>query len=153
MIGAGDDGLRQLDDIDLQVVPRDRARRGAATEADDECGPWIRMQHGRQRADAMVDERSARRIIGLVIAGGGGLLEYWLHLRPEAVNRRLRVPGCMLYTAGTLALAGIAAVVVSWLAVGTIRAPLILGAGVLSGFYSGFIVLFAVWLKVARDSS
>jgi hypothetical protein len=90
-------------------------------------------------------------VIGLAIACGGGLLEYWLHLRPRSANGPLRVPGCMLYTAGVLALAGLVTLVVSWLVAGTIRKPVILGAGVLTGFYAGFIVLFAVWLLAARD--
>ena len=55
-----------------------------------------------------------------------------------------------MYVAGGLALAGIVALVASFLLSGGILPALILGAGVLGGFYVGFSCLFVVWTFLNR---
>jgi hypothetical protein len=85
--------------------------------------------------------------LGLLVALGGGVVEYVLHLRRDQLPVA-RVPGCLLYTVAGLILAGLVAVIASLLLTGGIWAALIMGAGVLLGFYGGFIVLVALWLLI-----
>lgn len=86
--------------------------------------------------------------IGLLIGGSvaaiGGLIEYFLHLRRRR-EPRFGVPGCLVYTVGGLLLAGIVALITSFILVRSIVPALVIGAGVLLGFYSGFILLVGVW--------
>ncbi|MDX1414845.1 MAG: hypothetical protein R3293_11690 [Candidatus Promineifilaceae bacterium] len=82
---------------------------------------------------------------GLGIALAGGLVEYWLSLRP-GVERSFSQPGCLLFVTGGLALAGFIAIIASFVVDGGIGKALIVGAGVLSGFYTGFIISFSLWL-------
>jgi hypothetical protein len=84
-------------------------------------------------------------LIGLVIAAVGAAVEYRLHLRPGAPPRS-RVPGCLLYVATGLGLAGIVAIIASFVSTGSVWPALMMGAGVLAGFYSGFFLLLGVWL-------
>jgi len=87
--------------------------------------------------------------IGLAIGGAvalaGGLIEYGLHLRRKR-EPRFGVPGCFVYVIGGLVLAGIVAIGGSLIFTGSIDPALTLGAGVLIGFYGGFLVLLGAWL-------
>jgi hypothetical protein len=84
-------------------------------------------------------------IFGLLVAAFGAAVEYRLHLAPTQPIRR-RGPGCLLYAVFGLILAGIASMITSFWLTGGIRIALLLGVGVLAGFYSGFILLLGVWL-------
>lgn len=83
--------------------------------------------------------------IGIGVALAGGLIEYVLHLR-RSREPRFGVPGCLVYTAGGLILAGIVAVLGSLILTGGIASALIMGLGVMAGFYGGFILLVSLWL-------
>lgn len=83
--------------------------------------------------------------IGVVVAVTGGLVEYALHLRRQR-GPRFGVPGCLVYTVGGFILAGIIAMIASWVITGGFGAALFMGLGVMAGFYSGFIVLVGLWL-------
>ena len=88
--------------------------------------------------------------IGLGVAVIGGLAEYWTSRRSDGFAAQHRLPGCLFYVAGGLVLAGIIAVVASFLFKGGIWPALILGAGVLGGFYVGFAFLFILWFLLER---
>lgn len=88
--------------------------------------------------------------IGLGIALIGGVAEYWLSLRSDTADEPRKLPGCLLYVVGGLALAGLVSVIASFLFNGGIGPALILGAGVLGGFYVGFLLLFILWFLVER---
>jgi hypothetical protein len=88
--------------------------------------------------------------IGLVLAALGGLIEFLLATRNAAPNQRRELPGCMLYMAGILALAGIIAVLGSFLLNRSVGPALLLGAGILGGFYAGFAILFLSYLAVTH---
>lgn len=85
--------------------------------------------------------------IGLAVAVVGGAAEYWLHLR-RTVAPLSRVPGCLLYAIAGLILGGLVALVVSLVTTGGLVPALVMGGGVLAGFYGGFILLVALWLLV-----
>lgn len=86
---------------------------------------------------------------GLVVAIAGAVVEYWLHLRRGAPPPR-HLPGCLLYVMGGLTLAGLVAILASLLFTGSVTTALVLGAGVLIGFYGAFMALFAFWVWVER---
>lgn len=88
--------------------------------------------------------------IGLAFAVIGGFAEYWSSLRTNGSKVQHRLPGCLLYAAGGLALAGIIAMVASFYFSGSIGSALVLGAGVLGGFYIGFACLFFLWIFIER---
>lgn len=99
-------------------------------------------------------------LIGLAIGGGvallGGLIDYLLHLRRNRAPR-LGVPGCLVYMVGGLILAGIVALVVSLVTTGSATPALVMGVGVMVGFYAGFMLLVGLWLlfdggRVRADS-
>lgn len=83
--------------------------------------------------------------IGIVVALAGGLVEYILHLRRNR-EPRFGVPGCLVYTVGGLILAGVVAIFASLILTGGIGSALIMGLGVMAGFYGGFILLVSIWL-------
>lgn len=87
--------------------------------------------------------------IGFSIAFIGGLIEYWITLRSGA-NRARHQPSCLLFTVGGLAIAGIVAMIASAVINGGIGEALIMGAGVLAGFYAGFIIAFGLWFILER---
>ena len=84
-------------------------------------------------------------LIGVVVAVAGGLVEYVLHLRRKR-EPRFGVPGCLVYTVGGLIVAGMVALVASFVLTGGIGPALIMGLGVMAGFYGGFILLVSIWL-------
>ncbi len=88
--------------------------------------------------------------IGLGVAAIGGIAEYWVSLRGGDDERQRRLPGCLFYVIGGLAVAGVIGMVTSFLLGKGIMPALILGAGVLGGFYIGFILLFILWFLVNR---
>jgi hypothetical protein len=77
--------------------------------------------------------------ISLAAAAIGSFLEYWLSLRTNGNNGRRRLPGCLFYVAGGLALAGIIALVGSFLFNGVIQPAHIVGVGLIFGFFLGFV--------------
>jgi len=84
-------------------------------------------------------------VIGIVVAVAGGLVEYGLHLRRKR-EPRFGVPGCLVYTVGGLIVAGVVALVASFVLTGGVGPALRLGLGVMAGFYGGFILLVSIWL-------
>ena len=88
--------------------------------------------------------------IGLAIAFIGGLVEYWLGLRGNKPEQPRQLPGCILYVAGGLGLAGIIALVASLIFTQSISPALILGAGVLGGFYAGFAIMMLLYVLLKR---
>lgn len=89
--------------------------------------------------------------IGLMAAIIGGLIDYYLNLRHKMPERTTSLPGCLFYMAGGLGVTGLVAMAASLLLNGGIMEALVLGAGVLTGFYFGFILLFGLWLLLNRD--
>ncbi len=87
---------------------------------------------------------------GISLAVAGAMIEVLLMRRNLAAGRPRQLPGCMLYVAGILGLAGIVAVLGSFLLSGTIGPALLMGAGILSGFYGAFAVLFLAYLFYER---
>jgi purine-cytosine permease-like protein len=88
--------------------------------------------------------------IGIAIAIIGGLVDYWLGKRNRNPDDSRNLPGCMLYLAGILGLAGVIAIVVSLIFTGGIGPAIVLGAGILGGFYAGFAILIFLYLLVQR---
>ncbi len=92
-------------------------------------------------------------LLGLAIGGSvavlGGLAEYVLHLRRDQ-SPFTGVPSCLLYTIGGLALAGVVALGASLVFTGGLVPALYVGAGVLAGFYGGFIIMVSLWLLIDR---
>jgi len=84
--------------------------------------------------------------IGLGLALIGALIDTWLGWRDQTLERARKVPGCMVYMGGLLGLAGIVALIVSFLTSGSLGPALLLGAGVLGGFYAGFTLLIVLYL-------
>lgn len=82
--------------------------------------------------------------IGITVALSGGLIDYGLHLRRNR-EPTFGVPGCLVYAVGGLILAGIAAIITSLIVTGGVGAALIMGAGVMVGFYAGFMLLVGLW--------
>jgi hypothetical protein len=93
-------------------------------------------------------------LIGLAIGVGtaavGGAVDFILHLRRQR-EPSFGVPGCLVYTIGGLILAGVVAVITSLVITGSVGPALIMGGGVLVGFYGGFIILVGLWF--ARENA
>lgn len=87
--------------------------------------------------------------IGAAVALLGGLVDFALHLRRQH-EPRFGVPGCLVYTIGGLILAGVVALIISLIVTGRAAPALIMGGGVLVGFYGGFILMVGIWF--ARDA-
>lgn len=93
-------------------------------------------------------------ILGLTVAAIGAAVDYRRNLSRIAQLRQRHTPGCLIYVTAGLGLAGIVALFASFLLTGGLRPALIIGAGVLGGFYTGFILLLALWLYLdARRAS
>ncbi len=95
--------------------------------------------------------------IGIGVALVGGLIEYLLHLRRDG-EPRFGVPGCIVYVVGGLVVGGVVAIITSLLLAGSIGPALIVGVGVMTGFYGGFSLLVGLWflaesLRPSEDSS
>lgn len=92
--------------------------------------------------------------IGLGIGFGtaliGGLVDYLLSKRRNNPQKTSYLPGCMFYFAGGLGLLGIISIIVSLIISGSIGPAIVLGAGVLGGFYSGFALAIIFYLVVKR---
>lgn len=88
--------------------------------------------------------------IGVGVAVVGALADYLLARRRNHAQTVRQLPGCLLYTGGGLALAGVLAILASLIFRGTIGPALSLGAGVLGGFYAGFGVLFFAYFLFRR---
>ena len=93
-------------------------------------------------------------VIGLAIGVGtatlGGVVDFVLHLRRQR-EPSFGVPGCLVYTIGGLIVAGVVAIITSLVMTGNVGPALIMGGGVLVGFYGGFIVLVGLWF--ARENA
>lgn len=83
--------------------------------------------------------------VGLFCAVLGAFVEYVL-ARRRGGKEDANLPGCMLLMAGMLGIVGLAAIGISYLLIGTVWLPIVVGAGVMFGFLCGFIVLFVVGL-------
>jgi len=57
----------------------------------------------------------------------------------------------LLFVTGGLAITGFAAIIVSAILNGGVGEALIVGVGVLSGFYTGFFILFSLWILLDRQ--
>lgn len=88
--------------------------------------------------------------IGMSIAVLGAIVDYWLSNRNNTAQQARQLPGCMLYIAGALGLAGGLALVISFIMSGSLAPALVLGAGILSGFYAGFAALILLYLLFNR---
>ena len=88
--------------------------------------------------------------IGLGIAIIGAFSEYWRSFRSSTAKKPYQLPGCMLFVIGGLSMAGIVSLIISFFLIGSIEPALVLGAGVLGGFYVGFGLLFILWLLINR---
>ena len=88
--------------------------------------------------------------IGAVTAALGGVVDFVLHLRRQR-EPSFGVPGCLVYTIGGLIVAGIVALITSLVLTGSLAPALIMGGGVLLGFYGGFIILVGLWF--ARENA
>ncbi len=93
-------------------------------------------------------------LIGLAIGVGtaavGGAVDFIQHLRRQRVPS-FGLPPCLVYTIGGLILAGVVAVITSLVTTGSVGPALIMGGGVLVGFYGGFIILVGLWF--ARENA
>ena len=93
-------------------------------------------------------------VIGLAIGVGtatlGGVVDFVLHLRRQR-EPSFGVPGCLVYTIGGLIVAGVVAIITSLVMTGNIGPALVMGGGVLVGFYTGFILLVVLWF--VREST
>ena len=81
--------------------------------------------------------------IGLASAIVGAVLDYFVNQRRDKPAEN-GPPGCMFIASGSLGVAGLCAIVVSLVLTGKIGAALVVGLGVLSGFFVGFATLFIV---------
>ncbi|MFL7837975.1 MAG: hypothetical protein ACK2T4_02135 [Candidatus Promineifilaceae bacterium] len=88
--------------------------------------------------------------IGFGIAGIGGLVDYLLSRRRNNQENANNLPGCMLYFGGILGFLGVIAMIISLVTSHSLSPALLLGAGVLGGFYSGFALLIIGYLLVKR---
>ena len=88
--------------------------------------------------------------IGFATALIGGLIDYLISKSKNNSQKTNHLPGCMLYVAGVLGFLGIISIIVSFIMSGSIGPALVLGAGVLGGFYSGFALLIMGYLLVKR---
>ncbi len=84
-------------------------------------------------------------LVGVVVALAGGAVEYLMHLRHNR-SPFTGLPSCLLFTIGGLVLAGIAAIITSLVLTGGAWPALILGFGVMTGFYGAFMLLVGLWL-------
>jgi hypothetical protein len=89
-------------------------------------------------------------LIGTSIALIGGSIDYLISRRRNKLHKTNHLPGCMLYVAGMLGFLGIIAIVLSLIISRSLSPALILGAGVLGGFYAGFTVLMIGYLVIKR---
>ncbi|MBK8987521.1 MAG: hypothetical protein IPM39_15830 [Chloroflexi bacterium] len=79
--------------------------------------------------------------IGLISAVVGAFVDYFVGRRRRN-DEEDHPPGCMLVITGILGVIGLAAMAVSLLFGGMVRIAVVIGLGVLSGFFVGFAVLF-----------
>jgi hypothetical protein len=91
--------------------------------------------------------------IGFSIAVVGAAVDYWLSRTRHNPRQSQHLPGCMMYVAGALGLAGLLAIIISFILIGSMIPAIILGAGVLTGFYSGFALLLLIYLVATRIRS
>lgn len=88
-------------------------------------------------------------IVGFMAALTGAFLDYRISLR-RVDTENPRLPGCLLLEIGALGLIGVFTTVMSFLLRGGVMPPLITGAGVVSGFFAGFVLLVVGWLMLER---
>lgn len=84
-------------------------------------------------------------IIGVSGAAIGAIVDLWYSRRRGAEGASLG--GFLLIIAGIInTLAGITALVLSFILTGSLRLGILLGLGVLAGFILGFILLAVIWI-------
>jgi hypothetical protein len=84
-------------------------------------------------------------LVGVLVALGGGAVEYVLHLRRNRPPFS-GMPSCLLFTIGGLILAGGGAILTSLIVTGGVWPALVMGLGVMAGFYGAFMLLVGLWL-------
>ncbi len=92
--------------------------------------------------------------IGLTIAIVGAVFDYWLHLRPGKPMPQpgeARHPGCILFAIGGLTLTGFVSLIAAFVFTGNIWPAILLGLGTFIGFYTGFLTLLIIWLKIDKQ--
>lgn len=87
--------------------------------------------------------------MGLALAVAGACMDYFLYLRDDRA-RSGRKPALLIWMALLLAVMGAVAILSSLAVAGRVSPALVMGLGVLSGFYGGFIVLLLLWLARTR---
>ena len=87
--------------------------------------------------------------IGLMCAVFGAFVDYLL-MRKRNREQDNYLPSCFLLMTGGLGIAGLVAIGIAFLFRGTIWPAIILGAGVLMGFFFGFAVIFLAALFVSN---
>lgn len=85
--------------------------------------------------------------IGLVCAVVGALVDFMMARRRGAEENHL--PGCMLLMTGALGFVGVVMLGVSYLFYQTFLPAFWVGAGVMTGFFLGFTVLFFAALLIS----
>ena len=80
---------------------------------------------------------------GLFCALLGAFVDYVLMRRREEDSDE-NLPGCMVIMVGMLGLVGLSVIAISFLLSGTVLPAIVVGAGVLVGFFCGFLVLFSI---------
>ncbi len=88
--------------------------------------------------------------IGLISAIVGAILDYFV-IQRRGEPERSELPGCMFIASGSLGFAGMVALLLALLFAGTIRVAVVMGLGVLSGFFLGFVALFVGALLFSKD--
>ena len=73
----------------------------------------------------------------------GAVLQYWFSVR-KGIKSRNRLPGLILIVSGLLGLTGLLAIIIS-LFFGWTTQAILIGAGVLIGFFAGFLIMVLAW--------
>ena len=81
--------------------------------------------------------------IGLISAVVGAVFDYFVN-QQRSLYAENGLPGCMFIVAGSLGLAGVVATAVSLLLTHSVQTAVVIGLGVLTGFFIGFATLFVV---------
>lgn len=78
----------------------------------------------------------------MVGAIAGASVDYLIARRRTQDRRTNGSPGCLLIVAGGLGFVGLIVTIASWLLSNSVRPAVVTGAGVMTGFFLGFAVLF-----------
>ncbi len=87
--------------------------------------------------------------IGFTSSAIGAIVDYRVMQRKDTAEES-HTPGCMLIMSGILGWVGIIVVGIS-LFLQSFNRALIVGTGVLLGFFAGFLVMLALWFILRRN--